>query len=444
MYYLILATVIFLLAICTRRAWLSGTQPSILDIQSRIKKASQLVALNNWKVAAQEIESLKEESSQGSTIDASIKSDISLLYARVLRGQGDLDEALTFIQKELIQYPETLALYREQGKVQLELGYFLEALRSFQKSELLLRGEEDVLDLATAYFQLGQIKYTWDLLAEWIEDSCNVALLSLAGDCYWQAKTYSQAVVFYQRALKSGGSSHQLLTRLGHCLGCLGRIHEAEQVFREILACDPADISTALSLGVSLEINGFYEKAMSVYQQKEIWALGDGQILRQAGICAVHMQQYRYGELYLQEALQRLGTSAQLLTYLGYCLECQNKWDVAEKIYLQLVEEYPDVSTGYRVLAWLYGVGLSTTLTPEKGLAMASATIELSADPVSWEILSACEARAGNFSQAHAIQESLSARSHDKPTRVRRYRAMRALRKKLPLNEHHLSRQLVA
>jgi len=78
------------------------------------------------------------------------------------------------------------------------------------------------------------------------------------------------------------------------------------------------------------------------------------------------------------------------------------------------------------------------------GISIAKKALELCSDPTSWELLSACEARAGNFNTAHNIQENLSSHNEDKQTRLRRQHAMRTLRKKMPLNEKLVVKSLVA
>ena len=70
--------------------------------------------------------------------------------------------------------------------------------------------------------------------------------------------------------------------------------------------------------------------------------------------------------------------------------------------------------------------------------------LEMRADGAAWDLLSACEARAGNYDRAHDIQQKLSSDSPDRDTQQRRQLAMAALRRRQPLNTSHVGRALVA
>lgn len=153
---------------------------------------------------------------------------------------------------------------------------------------------------------------------------------------------------------------------------------------------------------------------------------------------------FEFAETYFIEVLERQGSTPLILSFLGYTLECQKKWQKAEEVYFYLLNHFPQYPNGYRSLAWLYGVGVSNAISAEDGIWYAYKGLELLPDPISWEILSACEARAGNFTKAHQIQEHLLAYDTDKGARQRRQLAMRSLRKQLPLEETHVSKVLVA
>jgi tetratricopeptide (TPR) repeat protein len=218
----------------------------------------------------------------------------------------------------------------------------------------------------------------------------------------------------------------------------------AEKCFREILEEEKGDVAATLGLGNTFEMVGDIEQALEVYQNGPAWEAGDPHLMRQAGYCAIRTRCYHHAELYFTAAKERNCISARMLAQLAYSQECQGRYKEAETTFLELIEHFPNHPAGYRGLAWLCGIGRSTILTPSDGIAIARHAIDLLPDHASWELLSACEARAGNFDEAHQIQEQLEAHELDSTDRQRRRNAMRTLRKKQPLEAHLMRRSLVA
>lgn len=436
MSYLIVIFVIVILGLFVFREWLTtriSFQKTVKEVQ---RKVSQEITLGNWELAAKELKPLQKRGLGG--------VETALLHIQILRGNKLFKEALHFIDESLFIFQHNFSLHRERGKVLLELGDAREALISFRLCEPILRSEEDILDLVTALFQTGDVEVAWSYLRDLVKETRNGRLLALAGDCHFYLEEYGLALELYQRTQDVGWSNYKVLLRMGHSLKSLGKFDKAENYFRQILQKDPSDVSSTLGLGACLEAREKYEEALEVYQTGKAWDVGDQNILRQAGICAIYTQKYDFAEMYLRESMKRGVACPQSLAFFGYSLEKQMRWEESEKVYLRLVKEYPGHVAGYRALAWLYGVGHSKTLNAERGLAMASKALELLPDTASWEMLSACEARAGNFKKAHSIQEGLSSQVKDEKTRLRRCRAMRTLRKKKPLSEHQVLRALVA
>jgi tetratricopeptide (TPR) repeat protein len=429
LYGVILFSIAFLGAM-TYLVWRRGSPPSKQSILSVQKSAEHLVSLGNYEGALVEITPLIEQ--------GVFEPAIEMLYIQILRGTGQYEEALDRIERLLLVESENLKLFQEKGRVFLEQADPIAALECFERALPVMRDENCAVDFASAHFLIGSVEQAWKSIEKFARESVNGRLLAIAGDCHFHWKRYPVAIHFYQRARHFGWVNQQTLKRLGYSLRRVGNIREAERYFRQILEYDSADIAATLGLGACLEGRGLYERALIIYQSGQAWDLGDGRILRQAGICAVRTHQYPYGELYLAESIKRGGATIEALAYLGYSYEKQKKWSQAEKIYRQLVDQYAGHVAGYRALAWLYGVGLSESLDAAEGLAMAKKALEILPDSSSWELLSACEARAGNYAKAHNIQEQLSHQTEDQSTRLRRRNAMRILRQKRPLDEEHV------
>ena len=416
--------------------WGKFRQPSIQKTEHLHKAAQEYLALGNCELALESLKPLLKTPLSDSTT--------CLLYAEVLRGTGQLEAARELIEKGLQKYPDQLKLVQEKARLLLASGQSEESLNCFRQCQTVIRSEADILDFACALYETERVHEAWQYLKELVIQSCNGRLLALAGDCQYHWKNYELAIDFYQQAKHYGWATHPMLARAGHCLQNIGDLPEAERCFRTILERDSKDVMATLGLGNCFETKELYERALLVYQSGQAWDSGHPPLLRQAGICAVHTGQFAYAELYLKQAVANGASSPKALAFLGYALEKQEKWAESEQVYLDLVEQYPDHGAGYRGLAWLYGVGLSEQTDQKSGLHYAETAVKLMPDDASWELLSACEARAGNFGRAHSIQEQLSSQPCDRHTRVRRRHAMRSLRKKIPLDSHHVYRVLVA
>lgn len=367
-----------------------------------------------------------------------------LLYAEIMSGLGDHSKALELLEEAEKKEPHELRISYEKGRVYLAMEELDLAIECFERAKESLRKDEEVLEYCTALYLSGYLSEAWDLIEGRVLESSNGRLLALAGDCQFYWGNYRLATGFYQQSQHYGWMNQRTLSRTGHSLSSTGNFLEAERYFREVLKYSPSDVFATLGLGMCFEQQGLYKRALAIYQGGEAWELGDPHILRQAGICAVHTGKPDYASLYLSEAIRKGERSPQTFAFLGHSLESQRKWAEAEAVYFQLLEFFPDHVAGYRALSWLYGVGLSSTVSQSEGLALARKAVSLLPDATSWELLSACEARSGNFGRAQHIQEHLCAHATDKGTRLRLREALRTLRKGQPLDEQQVCRALVA
>ena len=436
MFYLAILLVICLLGSIAFLAWLRKGLPSKQAVDTALREATSLVARKRWEEALSRLKPL---------INKNVESRRArILYAQILRHTHQPNDALAVIEDALSASPTHLGLQLERGKILLDLQRPQDALNALGICLPVFRSEEDHLDLASALFQTGHHDDAWETVAPLLEGSRNGRTLALAADLLFARKEYAQSLKYYLKAQHCGWKSHRTVSRMGYSLLGGGCIETAEQCFQQILEYDPADIGSTLGLGACLEAKGEFEAALSTYQEGRIWDLGNPRILRQAGYCAVHTRQYRYAEMYLDAAVKGGGGCPRALAFLAYSLECQEKWREAEETYRSLIEKYPDHAAGYLGLTWLFGIGRSATLDSASGLMMAERAVALKPEASSWELLSACEARVGNFTKAHDIQERLSSHSTDATTQQRRRHAMRSLRRRIPLDESLVYRTLVA
>ncbi len=405
-------------------------------IQKNIKAASQHILLGNWKQAHELLAPLLASGRGG--------KEATYYSIQVLRGTRCFNEALKMATEAAREFPEELLFRMEEGLTLLEIDRPKEALEAFKVCAPIMRGESDILALASALNQAGHPSQAFDLLEPWIKNTQNGELIALVGETYFERKLFQEAVRYYEHAFELNHKTHQVSIQWGHAFRRLGNLSEAEKIFRTLLEKNRADLKATLGLGLCLQERGHFQKALLIYQSCGAWEQKDPALLQQAGLCALRTQKWAYAEHYLYEVIQNPEPEAPLLASYAFALENQHKWQEAEQVYLQLLRLFPSYPHGYRALAWMFGVGLSKTLSPEQGVNFAHIGLKLKNDPTSLEVLSACEARVGNFEKAYYIQMSLVKQDESREARARRQQALRNLRKQHPLEGQHVTRSLVA
>ncbi len=430
------AATLLLFAFLTLRERIKYTRLTSPILKKALKQIAEQMALNEWEAAEKGLRLLLAKGKGG--------REALLLLVHILRTTKRYEEGLALTLTAARDYPEELAFRLEEAKIFLEMKKPEEAIAAFRVCAPILRSESDYYECALAHFQTGQIKTCWELIEGRVASSQNEKLFALAGNCQFEFKQYSEAVLFYESAVKNGSVNPMLMNQLGHAYRKLGNLSLAEQIFRHVLEKEGADISATLGVGSCLQERGLHLKALLFYQSGAAWEKKDPRVLFQAGLCALITKRFHYSSLYFSEVSYLQEPTAQLLFYYGVSLEGEHKWQEAEQTYLQLVKAFPADVKGYRALAWLYGVGFSATLSAEQGLSFAYVALKALPDFISWEIVSACEARQGNFQRAHQIQEYLLSFEEDSSARIRRQHAMRNLRKHLPLDDQYVLRSQVA
>jgi len=416
--------------------WLSSIYLCPKATQKKLQKIQHLISIKEFTEAQKLLGPLLKKR-RGNKLT-------KLCYIQVLHGTNQLENALQEASRSARKFPEELLFRLEEAKILVAMAKPKEALSAFRVCRPILTKEGDILLFARCYFLVKKHSKCLRILDPFLEQSENGDLILLAADCLSETNHYLQAACYYKRALTLLGQHQHIFIRLANTLRRLGNLSEAEEIFRTILEKDRQDLAAILGFGACLIERGHYQKALLFYQSSDGWNLFDARILNQAAACALKLKRYAEAQKLLEMALNSGEKTAQSLAYYGYSLECQKKWAQAEQIYLQIIHTFPDHPHGYRGLAWMFGVGVTTSLSYEEGLSMAHIALKLIADTTSWEILSACEARQGNFVRAYEIRAKLAQLDQEATGRARHHRAMRTLQKKLPLSNHLVTHTLVA
>lgn len=436
MFIAIALSILAFIGFLSFRDWIHYQRLTPKDVERILTRVSKLILLEEWQQAKKEIAPLIAHQ-LGS-------KETELLYIQVLRGTKAYEKAIAIAKEGYRNFPEELLFRVEEGKTLLEMGLPEKALEALQASETILRKTSDLLDLAVAYLRAGFAEKAWEIVEPRVAANPSGILLATAGECLLELKQPQPALEMFEKAIEKGWDSHHLQNQLGHTQRLLGNFKTAELIYRKILEKDSSDIAATLGLGACMQDRGFYQKALLIYQSGAAWEKRDLRILMQAALMALYSHRYTHAEQYFGEVIDRKGPTEELLSYYGYVLEQQQKWQEAEEVYTEQAKLFPKALHASRALAWLFGCGLTTSLSQEDGLGFANRTLELAPDALSYEILSACEARVGNFEAAYQIQEYLATKDQTQSEKIRRQTLLKTLRKNLPLDNQHILRRLVA
>ncbi len=405
--------------------WLPQLLLSPHSIQTQLKKCSAHLSLHEWEEAKKELLPLLKKEKGG--------KETLLLHIQILRGTNHLEEALKEVSAASKKYPEELLFRLEEGKILVGLKRFQEALETFNVCAPILRTETDLIFYASAHLHSGHPHETLAILDPLLKITQNGEIYSLAADALAEKNLWQEALVLYKNALALGYQKHHIWIQIGHAQRYLGKREEAEKIFRTLLDKDSSDIEATLGLGATLQDRGSFHRALLTYQSVPAWNSQDTRLLKQAALCALHTKKYHFAEKYFKQVVETTPPTAEVYTLYGYSLECQEKWGEAEAHYLKMIHLFPQFPQGYLSLAWLYGAGVAS-FSSEQGLYFAHCSLKLKNSITAWEVLSACEARKGNFKKAYQIQESLSLSDEDRESRFFRQEALRSLRKNIPFD----------
>lgn len=399
----------------------------------RVAIASEKILHGLWEEAKEELEPFIIAKKAG--------KEVSLLYIRAIREIDENEKAIEEAKKAILRFPDELKFKIEEGKAYLALGLPEDALKAFQASFPILKNESDLLSYSQALVLSEYPEKALELLEPFFQKSQNGKLFFVVGEAFSLLKKWNEAVLAYARAQELGYDSRQLQLEMATALKRLGKVPESELLFRKILKRDPSDVLATIGLGNCMQAKGEHLRALSLFRSSKAWEKKDPLLALQAGVLALYLQRDHFAEECFSVALHR-EMSSEILFYWGYSLQRQRKWAEAECAYLNLVERYPDDQRGMEALLWLFAVGLSTSLAAPRAREMAEKLHQMKQDPPSLELLSAIEARIGNFSRALEIQEKLSSYDRDAKEIARRRQCLKTLRRNLPLDDHLLRKKV--
>jgi tetratricopeptide (TPR) repeat protein len=421
----------------TIRYWLRRAHLSSYRIKETLNEVRRHIALEEWDLASSKLIPLLENKQGGKRAE--------LYHIKILRNQNSLKEALKKVETAAKLFPEELLFRLEEGKILLELKEAPKALETLNVCTPIFRFESDFHAYGRALLESGYPEKCLDVISPWLSRKPQGRLYALAAKAHFVLHAYNEAIRWGEKAVAEHFRPHSMMILLGNAYRKNGNLTQAENLFRRLVDKDSMDIAALMGLGECLQERKAYTKALLIYQSSKAWDLQDVRLLNEAGICALKCGRFAAAHSYFSIVLQKQEAyTPKLLAYFGFCLEKQEKWVEAETHYRTLLNLFPNEPHGYLALAWMFGVGKTTTLEDEEGMLFAERGLALHQSKMALEILSACLSRVGEFSKAYEIHKRLSTHDRESEERVRRAQVMRQLRKQAPLNNSLISHSLVA
>ncbi|SFB07519.1 Tetratricopeptide repeat-containing protein [Rhizobium sp. NFR07] len=184
--------------------------------------------------------------------------------------------------------------------------------------------------------------------------------LILLGGIAEKLEQPQRAISFYQQVLEDSPMRRISELQLGITLSDTGKVDEAKQHLKELIASDPADVRSYIAYGSVLseakdykEMAANYDKAVEVIGP--VTKQGDWSVFFQRGIAYERLKTWDKAEPNFRKALELNPEQPQVLNYLGYSLVDMNlNLDEGLEMIQRAVDARPD--DGYIVdsLGWAY------------------------------------------------------------------------------------------
>lgn len=411
-----------------------GVYERRLELKNTLQEISQEVALGYFQNSYNRLCEIQPASE--------CRSEITVLKAQCLLGLGRRPELLDFLAHSLENYPKNHAARRMYAKLLVESSQSKLALGQYEllKGKLL---EEDLLPHALALYQTGQ----WSKCQSLIEEKCKQPsgpILCLLADALFQQQNWLHALDYYKKAENLLWRPLSLIAGKSECLMQLDRLEEAEHTLREWLRAQPRNFRAGLLLASSLERQGKVQDALQILEAFEEDFADDSLAHATLGRCYFKLKDYPKSSHYLLNAYELGHENPSSLALAAIAFEKQQLWSHAEKLYLEIIDLFPDHFAGYCGISYLFATGQAREIGPQRGIDYALRAVEINPCMASWEVLSAVYARCQMFEKAHQIQSNLLQVAESESMIAKRQEILKRIEQRKILPNHLIPRIEVA
>lgn len=318
-------------------------QKAIYILVSDLEKEKELGILNLAKVKKLiEINVYKESQAYLETmLDYDLKpeqeGEIYCLLAKCSYGQGQLEQALKYLEHARQIQPNNFDYYIIKADCLLELGEWEEAAYCLNQSLKSSPGD------AEAIYRLGSIYYYHGEYSEALSCFSGCCKLKPYYPHYWEMKgemllklnqIIPAANCFY-KAVKYGGPVY-LQARLAYCYAKMGQLKKAKKLLLKVLKYDSSDFDTICNLASVYHKLGKDDQAYQLFKKAYVLNCNDPILLNNLGYISFRLGRTRKAIEYFNEALKINPQDKIILYNLGVCYSQKGKLDLARTTLEQL------------------------------------------------------------------------------------------------------------
>jgi tetratricopeptide (TPR) repeat protein/transglutaminase-like putative cysteine protease len=186
-----------------------------------------------------------------------------------LKSKEYLNDALTYYQEEVINYPQDLKSHLFLGLVFQKRGFLDKAVEEFEKAVFV--DSKNALAhylLGNGYRQKEKFDEGQEQIKKALEDNPNfIQAIMQVGMNYYEKGLYKEAIKEFENMLEVNPDSLEANLYLSWAYDRKGWNLEARRKLEEIREAKPYYVLVQYSLGVSYERKGWYEKAIQQYKK---------------------------------------------------------------------------------------------------------------------------------------------------------------------------------
>ncbi len=189
---------------------------------------------------------------------------VRLLITTILIRKGQFTRALGHLEKLIEQNPESVIAHYYRGRVNLEMGHYLEAEESFLEALKINKGQgPTLLDLGTLYQMTDREKdavNTYEKLLEFYPD--HMAARERLVNLYYKLGLKEKAEQQMQKIKKGSQPGEPGRQSLGLIYLSQGKLDESIEELNLIISAWPNDYKSRYYLATAYEKKGDVEKAL--------------------------------------------------------------------------------------------------------------------------------------------------------------------------------------
>lgn len=277
------------------------------------------------------------EAMLGYNLNPEQTGDIYLLLARCCYGQGQLEQALQYLEYVKRVQPANNEYCIIKADCLLELGEWEEAAYCLNQSLRSSPGD------AEAIFRLGSIYFFHGEYEEALSCFSGCCKLKPHNPDYWEMKgemflklnQIIPAADCFHKAVKYGGSV-QILTRLAYCYAKTGLLKKAKKLLSKVLRYDSSDFDAICNLASVYHKLGNDDQAYQLFKKAYILNCNDSVLLNNLGYISFKLGRTRKAIEFFSEALKINPQDRTILYNLGVCYSQKGKLDLARTTLEQL------------------------------------------------------------------------------------------------------------